>query len=223
MKMKGAFAKLSEMTTGTDEEAQASSSSASSEPAEKKAAPAALGKAAAAFGKKAATPAGGDAWGAALGAAGVAPPKGITIGDEKASRWSAVKRELVEAGVGTGEGDGGGLSETQKEILAMGKEAWVKKVEAVRTIRKMSGAVAIAMSFGTTYYAAEIFVIVDHSTEKPRLVRLLVFATVLWAGVTLLFLLRQCATAERNDAMLRRAKRALDDRDARRAAAERRA
>ena len=48
--------------------------------------------------------------------------------------------------------------------------------------------------------------------------RLLVFATVLWAGVTLLFLLRQCAAAERNDAMLRRAKQALDDRDARRAA-----
>ena len=49
-KMKGAFAKLSEMKTGTDEEAQASSS-ASAEPASKKPAPAALGKAAAAVGK----------------------------------------------------------------------------------------------------------------------------------------------------------------------------
>jgi len=223
--VKSDFAELSKMETGGNE-GGASSSDALDAAAASAPPPAALKGMAGKFGKKKKKAAaagafggggGGDALFELMATAGVAAPKKLAIsGEEKKSKWGAIKRELVETGVG--QGGGGGLSETQKEILAMGKEAWVKKIESARTIRKMSGLVAIAMSFGTAYYAAEIFVIVDHSTEKPRLVRMLVFATVVWACATLLFLLRQCASAERNDAELRSAKRALDDRDRRRAA-----
>ena len=222
--VKSDFTELSKMETGGNEGGASSSdaldaAAASAPPA------AALKGMAGKFGKKKKAAAagafggggGGDALFELMATAGVVAPKKLAIsGEEKKSKWGAIKRELVETGVG--QGGGGGLSETQKEILAMGKEAWVKKIESARTIRKMSGFVAIAMSFGTAYYAAEIFVIVDHSTEKPRLVRMLVFATVVWACATLLFLLRQCASAERNDTELRSAKRALDDRDRRRAA-----
>ncbi len=37
------------------------------------------------------------------------------------------------------------LDAAQKEILAIGKERWVEKVEETRMIRKMAGLVALGM------------------------------------------------------------------------------
>merc|ERR1712091_786200 len=48
------------------------------------------------------------------------------------------------------------LDAAQKEILAIGKERWVEKVEETRMIRKMAGLVALGMSLLTVFYADEI-------------------------------------------------------------------
>ena len=45
------------------------------------------------------------------------------------------------------------LDAAQKEILAIGKERWVEKVEETRMIRKMAGLVALGMSLLTVFYA----------------------------------------------------------------------
>ena len=163
-----------------------------------------------------------NAWGGALAGVGAAPPKSkatIVVGDERTSKWAHIRQELADVGIGGAEGGsrGGGLSEAQKEILSMGKEEWVRKVERSRINRKMSGVVAITMALAVTYYAADIFVVVDDSRGEnlPSLVRLLVFCTVVWSLLTLAFLLRQCLASAKNDMMLDTAKRALEDRDER--------
>lgn len=164
---------------------------------------------------------GGDKWTATmLQVKGDLPTKTIVVGDQRKSKWAHVQRELVDVGIGSGEA-GGRLSATQKEILSMGKAAWVRKTEGERVIRKMSGAIAIAMSLVTTYLMSEVYTIVDQSETKPPIVRLLVLVTGVWAILVLAFLLRQCVRSARKDTMLDKAKAALDAKQKRDRALER--
>ena len=69
------------------------------------------------------------------------------------------------------------LDAAQKEILAIGKERWVEKVEETRMIRKMAGLVALGMSLLTVFYAREI-----HWLVRGRQVKWLAAAGLAWGG-----------------------------------------
>ena len=106
------------------------------------------------------------------------------------------------------------LDAAQKEILAIGKERWVEKVEETRMIRKMAGLVALGMSLLTVFYAREIQLLV-----RGRQVKWLAAAGLAWAGATFVVLAVQCARSARGDAMLDHIKETVEakakrDRDA---------
>ena len=71
-----------------------------------------------------------------------APAGRIAVG---AGRWGAVRQELVDVGIGTGERSAR-LDRAQREILSMGKARWIEQVEETRMIRKMAGVVALGVS-----------------------------------------------------------------------------
>lgn len=182
-----------------------------------------LAKVAGLMGKK---PAGGaDPWRGTLVAAGAKPIKPtIVVGDHRSSKWAHIRQELTDVGIGVDDASQAGLTkkqrakllETQREILAMGKEAWIAKIDEARIQRKLSGVIAILMALAVSYYAGEMFVIVDDSGGKvPAVVRLIVFCSTVWALITLLFLLRQCASDTKHDNLLDRARQALEDREIR--------
>ena len=111
------------------------------------------------------------------------------------------------------------LDAAQKEILAIGKERWVEKVEETRMIRKMAGLVALGMSLLTVFYAREILWLVRGSVERPGQVKWLAAAGLAWAGATFVVLAVQCARSARGDAMLDHIKETIEakakrDRDA---------
>ena len=166
---------------------------------------------------------GADPWRGTLVAAGAIKP-GIVVGDHRSSKWAHIRQELTDVGIGVDDAAQAGLTkkqrakllETQREILAMGKEAWIAKIDEARIQRKLSGVIAILMALAVSYYAGEMFVIVDGSGGKvPAVVRLIVFCSTVWALITLLFLLRQCASDTKHDNLLDKARQALEDREIR--------
>ena len=109
------------------------------------------------------------------------------------------------------------LDAAQKEILAIGKERWVEKVEETRMIRKMAGLVALGMSLLTVFYAREILWLVRGSVKRPGQVKWLAAGGLAWAGATFVVLAVQCARSARGDAMLDHIKETIEakrDRDA---------
>lgn len=155
-------------------------------------------------------PVGGAGRGGALAAFAAPPANRITVGK---GRWASVRQELVDVGIGTGE-KSARLDAAQKEILAIGKERWVEKVEETRMIRKMAGLVALGMSLLTVFYAREIQLLV-----RGRQVKWLAAAGLAWAGATFVVLAVQCARSARGDAMLDHIKETVEakakrDRDA---------
>ena len=160
-------------------------------------------------------PVGGAGRGGALAAFAAPPANRITVGK---GRWASVRQELVDVGIGTGE-KSARLDAAQKEILAIGKERWVEKVEETRMIRKMAGLVALGMSLLTVFYAREILWLVRGSVERPGQVKWLAAAGLGWAGATFVVLAVQCARSARGDAMLDHIKETIEakakrDRDA---------
>lgn len=156
-------------------------------------------------------PVGGAGRGGALAAFAAPPANRITVGK---GRWASVRQELVDVGIGTGSAR---LDAAQKEILAIGKERWVEKVEETRMIRKMAGLVALGMSLLTVFYAREILWLVRGSVKRPGQVKWLAAGGLAWAGATFVVLAVQCARSARGDAMLDHIKETIEakrDRDA---------
>ena len=102
------------------------------------------------------------------------------------------------------------LDAAQKEILAIGKERWVEKVEETRMIRKMAGLVALGMSLLTVFYAREILWLVRGSVKRPGQVKWLAVGGLAWAGATFVVLAVQCARSARGDAMLDHIKETIE-------------
>lgn len=144
-----------------------------------------------------------------------APAGRIAVG---AGRWGAVRQELVDVGIGTGERSAR-LDRAQREILSMGKARWIEQVEETRMIRKMAGVVALGFSLLTVAYAREILGLVHGGVARPPRVGWLAAGGLAWAGLTFAVLAAQCARSARGDAMLDRMKEAVEakarrDRDA---------
>ncbi len=140
--------------------------------------------------------------------------RGRVIAEKFSEEWSGAPDALVD--FHTGE-KSARLDAAQKEILAIGKERWVEKVEETRMIRKMAGLVALGMSLLTVFYAREILWLVRGSVKRPGQVKWLAAGGLAWAGATFVVLAVQCARSARGDAMLDHIKETIEakrDRDA---------